>query len=722
MRRRLLSCALSCAASIVAVLGATAAPAGAEPDDTASVNPFGKRLYLVTMTAPGTAGHAGPGSDADYRMQLRSAQDDTLDRLGDAEPIYRWTTALSGFAVRLDSTEAAVVAAAPGVRMVEAEDTLRLTGAAGRGAPSLASGAARVPSSGPTGRGTVIGFVDTGIHPETPAFASSRTLGKLPRSFRGACPPAEDWSRGDCNDKVVAARHFIAGFGADQLRAEARISPRDDDGHGTQVASIAAGNAEVTALTDGTGRGVFTGTAPDARIAAYKACWAAPDPADDGCSTADVVAAIDAAVRDGVDVLNLSMSGRPGLDTVDLALLGAAEDDIAVTMAAGNGTSTTASAQPWTTAVGASNGPDRHGELRLSDGSTFEGVMAADGLENAAPLVRAATIPAPGHSHDEARLCVPGSLDAAGAAGSIVLCERGRVARVDKSAAVELADGVGMVLVNAARKALSADFHAVPTLHVSATEGERLRRALRAEGRHTGRLVSVADPSHTSRVLPWSARGRVDADVLAPALVSPGFGLLAATAPGADGSSWELLTGTSASTATVSGLMARLRSLRPDWPATRVRSALMTSAESAGTASPLAQGSGVPSADLSRRPGLVFDLPAGHYRSTLAENGRDTSLNLPSAMLRQQDGSQVVRRTVTNVGNRHKYFSSTARGFTGHDVTVTPAAIRIAPGESREFRVRIAHRAGDIPDVDSGWVTWHGANGTRVRMPVVLSR
>ena len=62
----------------------------------------------------------------------------------------------------------------------------------------------------------------------------------------------------------------------------------------------------------------------------------APDPADDGCATADLVTAIDQATRDGVDVLNLSVGGPAGFDTVERALLGAAEADVVVVAAAGN--------------------------------------------------------------------------------------------------------------------------------------------------------------------------------------------------------------------------------------------------------------------------------------------------------------------------------------------------------------------------------------------------
>jgi hypothetical protein len=76
---------------------------------------------------------------------------------------------------------------------------------------------------------------------------------------------------------------------------------------------------------------------------------------------------------------------------------------------------------------------------------------------------------------------------------------------------------------------------------------------------------------------------------------------------------------------------------------------------------------------------------------------------------------------VTNVGTRPMYYSSTASGFVRHEVSVTPAAIALAPGESTTFTVTVAGNAGPQP-LDDGWVTWRGANGNRVRIPVVIVR
>ena len=65
-----------------------------------------------------------------------------------------------------------------------------------------------------------------------------------------------------------------------------------DDGHGTAVASLAAGNPGVDTEIAGQQFGTISGVAPGAALSVYKACWSAPDPAHDGCDMADVVAAI----------------------------------------------------------------------------------------------------------------------------------------------------------------------------------------------------------------------------------------------------------------------------------------------------------------------------------------------------------------------------------------------------------------------------------------------
>ncbi|WP_206051802.1 hypothetical protein [Nocardioides ferulae] len=80
-----------------------------------------------------------------------------------------------------------------------------------------------------------------------------------------------------------------------------------------------------------------------------------------------------------------------------------------------------------------------------------------------------------------------------------------------------------------------------------------------------------------------------------------------------------------------------------------------------------------------------------------------------------------ARRTVTNTLPRARYFSVDVRGFAHHTVTVTPAAVRLGPGESANYTIRVDDTATVRP-VDDGWVVWRGATGTVTRVPVLLGR
>ena len=694
------------AAALTTALACVALPAAGA---TVHVPVGPATLHLVVLDGPGTAGYDGPLSGADYRSRLTARQDGMLARVGVDEATYRWTTALDGFAAPLTATQAASLARTPGVAAVEANAVRTL-------ARAEVPAAAPAPTpAGAGGAGTVVGVVDTGIDPDGPVFADTRTLGTLPREFSGDCPEAEDWPNA-CSDKIVATHHFVAGFSPDRLASGAALSPYDEHGHGTQVASLAAGNAGVSATVDDKDLGTFAGAAPDARLAVYKACWTAPDPIDDGCATADLVSAIDQAVADRVDVLTLAVTGSQDLDIVDRALVGAAEADVVVAAAVGNSPDGAGHTQPWTTTIAATSGPERRGELVLPDGSVLPGTMSETTPVGPVPVVAAGTIPAPGRTPADAAFCLPGSLDAARAGGRIVVCERGRVARVDKSAAVRLADGVGMVLVTRPGQPLGSDLHAVPSLHVSAANGATLRRAMR--GGLTASLRAVeADPG-TPRIMGWSATAPAALSTLKPDLAAPGAALLAATT-GAGPARWELLSGTSAATALVAGAAARLRDAHPTWPAQWIRSALATSAvDVEGTPSSLRQGAGRLSPAAALRTGLVYDVDPDAWRQLLEGALAAAELNLPSVVVNRRARPVEVTREITNVTSTHMYYSSHASGFRSHRVSVQPAGVKIAPGETRTMRIRVAPEGRSGPD--SGWVAWRGADGSRVRIPVVV--
>ena len=663
-------------------------------------------LYLVTFDGPGTAGYDGPLSASGYRAVLSGRQDSALAAVGAPVPVYRWTTALSGLAVDLTPGQAASLRQQPEVAAVQENEVRRLT------ATSSAS-AAPVAPRGRGGRGVVVGVVDTGVSPDSPVFAELPGLGPPPppRDFSGACQPGEDWSPRTCNDKLVAASWFVAGYGEEAIAADEPLSARDVRGHGTALASIAVGNAQLEVDLPGL-RTSFSGMAPRARLAAYKACWSAPDPADDGCATADLVAAIDRATKNGVDVLNLGVDDAAGVDTVDRALLGAAEAGIVVVASAGNDADDYAAHEsPWITTVGGLRQSARTGTVVVGD-HAVRGAMTADRTVRAR-IVRSGDVPAPGTDRAAAAVCRPGALDAAAVADRVVLCRRGEIGRVVKSSAVARAGGVGMVLVNTGPGSVAQDLHAVPTVHLGWEAGRELRHAL-AGGTPRVTLRPDPSPTPTPRVAGWSAAGDPTGSFVKPDLVAPATGLLAAAPSTAAGQGWSLASGTSAATAWTSGAAAVLLA-RHDWPAAAVRSALVGSA-SPVPGSVLRSGAGSSVLGRALRTRLVHDVPAGAYRSWLV--GARQDVNTPSLLAR---GAGTLNRRVTNLGGRTGTWQVSVTGVERYVVSVSPASITLSPGESAIYRVTIGG-GSLVGGLDDGYVQWSGDRGDVVRVPLAITR
>jgi len=216
----------------------------------------------------------------------------------------------------------------------------------------------------------------------------------------------------------------------------------------------------------------------------------------------------------------------------------------------------------------------------------------------------------------------------------------------------------------------------------------------------------------------WSAPGDPTLDLVKPDLAAAGVDALGARPPTADDAErWNTISGTSAATARVSGLAARVIASHPGWGPARVRSALMTSTTPVVGTSSLRQGSGRIDGDAALRPGLVYVVQARNYVRYLAGRLPGRELNLPSIKV---SGPAVVQRTLTSVGGRPMYYSVRATGFARHLVTVRPEAIRIRPRGHATYTVTISGPADRLPD--SGWITWLGNNGITVRIPVVIAR
>jgi hypothetical protein len=159
---------------------------------------------------------------------------------------------------------------------------------------------------------------------------------------------------------LIGARFFNQGFSAGTgiHLNQSFNTARDVDGHGTHTLSTAGGSFVSRANVFGNGNGTAKGGSPKARVAAYKVCWNAGNTSS--CYDADLMAAFEAAISDGVDVISASVGGGPtefSSDGIAIGAFHAIKSGIAVVCSAGNDgptPGTVTNAAPWIFTIGAS--------------------------------------------------------------------------------------------------------------------------------------------------------------------------------------------------------------------------------------------------------------------------------------------------------------------------------------------------------------------------------
>ena len=156
--------------------------------------------------------------------------------------------------------------------------------------------------------------------------------------------------------KIIGARYFKLDGTPDPADI---LSPVDVDGHGTHTSSTLAGNLVPNANLYGLAKGTARGAVPSARVSMYKVCWASF-----GCSDMDILAAYEAAIHDGVDVISISIGGGGpsyGSDSIAVGAFHAMQKGIITVASAGNDGPSLGSIvnhAPWLVTVAAS-GIDR---------------------------------------------------------------------------------------------------------------------------------------------------------------------------------------------------------------------------------------------------------------------------------------------------------------------------------------------------------------------------
>jgi subtilisin family serine protease len=789
--------------SLVLVLAMTfsaVTPAFAQPsaksDKGGTVQESPNGLYIVQMmdapvvaykgdvkglkaTAPKNGQKIDPNSPdvINYVNYLSSKHDQALAKVG-GQKVYDYVYAYNGFAAKLTLEQANKLATVDGVLAVSTDEARTLDTSSTPDFLGLtASGGLwdQLGGVGSAGEDVIIGIVDGGIWPESLSFSDRTGLngngtqdGKLSYQqipgWHGKCTPGEEFNASDCNQKLIGARYYNAGWGGNdgidaQLPWEYN-SPRDFGGHGTHTASTAGGNYGVPTTGPAAVFGSISGIAPRARIAAYKVCWETG--AGGSCFTTDSVAAIDQAVADGVDVINFSISGSLTnfRDSVEIAFLYAADAGVFVAASAGNSgptTSTVAHPGPWLTTVAAgTHNRNGEGSVTLGNGATYYGASVATAV-GPVPLIDSTAAGLAGADPTQVELCYSSAdgaavLDPAKVAGKIVLCKRGVTARVNKSLAVQEAGGLGMILYNSPDSSLNADFHFVPTVHVSNADG----LAIKAYAATPGAMTSIAQASIVYNVpapftASFSSRGPLRAgngDLLKPDLIAPGQDILAAVAPpGNSGRDFDLYSGTSMSSPHVAGLAALLKDLHPDWTPMMIKSALMTTGYDVldgGTPAPntnpvliFRQGAGHVQPNSAADPGLVYNSGWNDWLAFICATqpqGLDATcnalwsmgysknasdLNTASIAIGDLAGVETLKRSVTNVSGKALTVSANVTGMTGFTVSVSPATLSLAKGETKSFTVTFTRTTAALNAYTGGQLYWTGG-GYTVRSPIVV--
>ncbi|KAI3973802.1 hypothetical protein MKX01_039266 [Papaver californicum] len=603
-----------------------------------------------------------------YSHHLVKKHDMLLDMMfesGTYKKLYSYKHLINGFSVHTTPEQAEALKRAPGVKSVERDwKVKRLTVHTPQflglpmGVWPTGGGCDRA------GEDIVIAFVDSGIYPHHPSFATHNTApyGPLPK-YRGKCEIDPDTKRDFCNGKIIGAQHFAAAAVASGAFNPSvnYASPLDGDGHGSHTAAIAAGNNGIPLRMHGFEFGRASGMAPRARIAVYKALYRYF-----GGFVSDVIAAIDQAVHDGVDILNLSVgpNSPPAttrttyLNPFDATLLSAVKAGIFVVQAGGNGgpfPKTLVSYSPWITTVAAAIDDRRYkNHLYLGNGKTLTGL----GLTPATLSNRTFTLVAANDvlldssvmKYSPADCQKPEVFNKNLVKGNILLCGysfnfvigSASIKKVSETAralgavgfvlAVEnvspgtkfdpVAVGMPGILITDTSKSMD-----LIDYYNSTTSRDWTGRVKSFKA--TGSIGDGLKPTlHRSapQVAIFSSRGPdikdfsfQDADLLKPDILAPGALIWAAWSPnGTDeanylGEAFAMVSGTSMAAPHVAGIAALVKQKHPKWSPSAIKSALMTTASNidrAGKGIQAQQYSG--SETMTLVPATPFDYGSGH--------------------------------------------------------------------------------------------------------------
>ncbi|KAI3513099.1 hypothetical protein L1887_20425 [Cichorium endivia] len=620
------------------------------------------------------------------------------------------------------------------------------------------------------GKDVIIGVIDTGVWPESESF-NDKGMSNVPSRWKGKCENGTAFSPSVCNKKLIGARSFSKGLQAAGINISTEYdfdSPRDFEGHGTHTSSTAAGNYVFGVSHFGYAKGTARGIAPSAHLAMYKVLWASDSYAS---AATDILAGMDQAISDGVDVMSLSLGlGQTPYyqDVIAIASLSAIEKGIVVVCAAGNdgpGSGTTYNGAPWIMTVGAGS-IDRSylATLELGNGLTYLGTSyfpASVSITNT-PLYF-------GRDDPTKSKCL--ALNRSEVAEKVVVCDNNNLVDVyGQMDVVKRAGAYGAVFLTDSSDMDPEDYSIPGMLLPTRYRNEVMEYA----SNNTSIVKSMkfvfteTGTGPAPEVAYFSSRGPdpISPFILKPDVLAPGVDVLAAIRPDVpfmEAGNYDLITnyalysGTSMAAPHVAGVAALVKAVHRDWSPAAIRSAIMTTATTLDnehgtirdqwkglTATPLSFGAGHINPNGAMDPGLIYDLDTQDYIQFLCGLGYNetemsavirrsqwscdvigTDLNYPSFIANFNQTSSPSEkhftRTVTNVGAPTSTYRASVEVPSGMIVSVEPSTIKFTSKYQKQKFVVSVQVDKNAPKVNYGYLKWIDDHSHTVSSPIVVT-
>ncbi|OMO90590.1 hypothetical protein CCACVL1_07334 [Corchorus capsularis] len=706
--------------------------------------------------------------------ETTSETEDDSSSLATCKHLYTYTNTINGFSAILTLSELESLKNSFGYISHTRDASLKLhtTHTSQFLGLTSVSGAWTAPNQG---EDVIIGLLDTGIWPESESF-SDEGMTKVPQRWKGIC----QFNSFLCNNKLIGARFYNKGLIADNpgVKIPFLNSPRDSNGHGTHTSSTAAGNYVKNASYFGYALGTAKGMAPRARIAMYKVSYKY------GTYASDVIAAMDQAIADGVDILSVSLgydADERLLEEDPIAIAGfrAMEKGVPVVASAGNDGTIyyrLLNGAPWLLTVAAGT-LDRqfYGVLTLGDGVeiNFQTLYPGKYSLNQMPLVYNEKC----DNETELRKLMK---------NKIIVC-KDNFSLSDQYKIAESAKVSAAVFIfnDSSWSEFSTRYYSrssFPAAFLSIQDGgdtliNYIKKNSDPRGSFQFQKTTKLGTKPAPHVADYSSRGPYlrCPSILKPDIMAPGTQVLASWSPIGEVttirsrsvySNFNFNSGTSMATPHVAGVAALIKKAHPDWSPAAIRSAIMTTASvldntnspikdpsmpGIPAASPLDMGTGHISPIKALDPGLVYDATTQDYikvpcamnytsrqiriftNSSYSCKSRSLDLNYPSFIAFFPDDQNnstsnqtvvhVFQRTVTNVAKGGMAYTAKVTGMDGIKVKVEPQKLIFKQiYEKQSYKLSLEGPKSLKKDIIFGYLSWVDDGGKYlVRSPIVAT-